>query len=839
MEDIEPQIVDRSREKVFRALAMASILAIFVFSYFDWRSSRTATNQAEQTRRILAANEQVLSAVKDAETSQRGYLLTGQDVYLEPYRRAVRELQHMLDEFSASVATKPRQKQRVSRIRALIGKKLDELRETILLRQQKGVDAALAVVETGAGLALMDQIRSLCGEVSRSEYNDLVEHTNTAAMLANRRRLIVGAGSFVLFILLILAGNAVGRATEESQKLYGKLDESRQQLQTTLVSIGDAVMATDLNGNITFANPVAQSLTGWTETEMSGKPLASTFRIVNEDTRNTVENPVAKVLRGGQVVGLANHTLLLRKDGSEVPIDDSGAPIRDRDGQVAGVVLVFRDITDRRKAERDIERWKQIFDNAGFGMTLLGPDFRFESVNAMYAALHGYTVHEMSGKSLFDVVAPECRESVAGTLRETGEKGHQVYESTHIRKDGSRFFCLVDMTVFRDAAGAEAFRCAYVSDISERRRQQEALRESEERFRSLATALPQLVWSARPEGAVEYVNPLWREYAGWPEDRKPEGEVWAELLHSEDREAYGRGWSESLRAGSQFEIQARFRRSCDGTYRWFLCRAVPVRDAAGRLVRWLGTCTDIDDQVQSAAQLQRANEALRRSNADLEQFAYAASHDLQEPLRMVAIYTQLLREEYRDKLDGPANTYIDFASSGARRMEALLKDLLLYSRVATSQDGASEMASATRALQDALLNLEAAAQRNQATIHYGELPCVRIPEFQLVQLFQNLISNALKYRSATRPVIQVQAARTGGDWQFSIQDNGIGIEPQYLQQIFGVFKRLHGREYEGTGIGLAMCQKIVERNGGRIWVESEAGKGSNFFFTLRACDSAE
>jgi light-regulated signal transduction histidine kinase (bacteriophytochrome) len=233
-----------------------------------------------------------------------------------------------------------------------------------------------------------------------------------------------------------------------------------------------------------------------------------------------------------------------------------------------------------------------------------------------------------------------------------------------------------------------------------------------------------------------------------------------------------------------------------------------------------------------AADLRITNEALQRSNADLEQFAYAASHDLQEPLRMISLYTQLLQEEYAGVLDETARSYVDFAVSGAQRMERLLQDLMAYSRVSAAPPGQIEAADAKVALEAALGNLEAAVRKSGAQFHIGELPSVAAPSVHLVLLFQNLLGNALKYCGGKVPEVWIDAEAEEKFWKFSVKDNGIGIGPQYAKQIFGVFKRLHGAEYEGTGIGLAVCQRIVERTGGRIWLDSTPGEGATFYFTL-------
>ena len=231
-------------------------------------------------------------------------------------------------------------------------------------------------------------------------------------------------------------------------------------------------------------------------------------------------------------------------------------------------------------------------------------------------------------------------------------------------------------------------------------------------------------------------------------------------------------------------------------------------------------------------ELARRVEELARSNAELERFAYVASHDLKEPLRMVTSYTKLLASRYEGKLDQDANDFIAFAVDGASRMEQLIHDLLSYSR-AGERNNMSKFVNCEEALNDALENLKTAMDECRATVTHDPLPTVNGDTTQLIQVFQNLIGNGVKFRSDRSPSIHVSARQQGEEWLFCVQDNGIGIEAQYLDRIFVLFQRLHGREeYPGTGIGLAICKKIVETHGGRIWVESEFGKGSTFCFTL-------
>jgi len=242
---------------------------------------------------------------------------------------------------------------------------------------------------------------------------------------------------------------------------------------------------------------------------------------------------------------------------------------------------------------------------------------------------------------------------------------------------------------------------------------------------------------------------------------------------------------------------------------------------------------DVTERKKMEQQLNSTLADLQRSNAELEQFAYIASHDLQEPLRMIASYIQLIEEDYKEKLDADADQYIAFAVEGAKRMQTLIEDLLAYSRVGTR--GEPLMPTSMKSvLSEAIANLEVAIEESHAVVTHDQLPTVLGDESQLIQLFQNLVGNAIKFKSDDAPAIHVGVEETKDDWVFSVRDNGIGIDMKYAERIFTVFQRLHSREeYAGTGIGLAVVKKIVERHGGRIWVESTPAKGSTFYFTLR------
>jgi PAS domain S-box-containing protein len=382
------------------------------------------------------------------------------------------------------------------------------------------------------------------------------------------------------------------------------------------------------------------------------------------------------------------------------------------------------------------------------------------------------------------------------------------------------------------------------TDITERKQIEEAIKNNEKRFRELIESLPQLFWTCRVDGPCDYLSKQWVDYTGVPEEEQL-GYRWLEQLHPQDRDKTVTDWMEKVKNGNSFDIEFRIRRN-DGIYHWFKTRAVPMRDTEGNISKWFGSNTDFDEIIKAQEQLKAfSNELeikvreldnaitdLKRSNQELEQFAYVASHDLQEPLRMVSSYTQLLERRYKDQLDQDARDFIFFAVDGANRMQHLINDLLDYSRVTTRGKPFVKLDLST-VLGHAIANLQKKVQETGAMIVNDDLPFVYGDEVQLVRVFQNLLDNAMKFRGADPPRINVSAKTFDEKIQISITDNGIGIDKIYSDRVFTIFQRLHTKiEYPGTGIGLAICKRTIERHGGKIWFESEPGKGTTFSFTL-------
>jgi PAS domain S-box-containing protein len=356
----------------------------------------------------------------------------------------------------------------------------------------------------------------------------------------------------------------------------------------------------------------------------------------------------------------------------------------------------------------------------------------------------------------------------------------------------------------------------------DRTRAEQALQESEARFRQLANAMPQIVWTATPEGSLDYCNERWYALTG----HRPAGTAddrWEGILHPEDRQRWRDKWLECVRQGVPCELIYRLYDGQAGAYKWFLGRALPVRDAKGQVLRWYGTCTDIDEH-------KRTENALRRANQDLEQFAYSVSHDLREPLRTITIYSELLQRRFGTTLQSQAQEFLTFMTSAAQRMDALIRGLRTYTSTADSRFDPLQLTDAAEAAREAIANLDLLIAEHHARIDVSGMPEIPMRHHHAVQLFQNLLANGITYhRAGTPPHVSLSAVEHAAAWEILVQDEGIGIAPEYHERIFGLFKRLHtSREFPGTGMGLAICKKILEMYSGTMTVTSVPGSGSTF-----------
>jgi PAS domain S-box-containing protein len=560
----------------------------------------------------------------------------------------------------------------------------------------------------------------------------------------------------------------------------------------------------------------------------------------------------AEVIRKGQSDGILNELRAVTRDMENeerrLLLDRSAAAARRFRqtkaafilGSASGLLIVLgagwilqRDYPLRRSAEAAFleseERFRILVESVqDYAIFTLDPSGKVVSWNAGAERIKGYKADEIIGQnfSRFYLQKDIDQGKPEEDLQIATASGRSETEHWRVRKDGSRFLANIVITAARSSSGTLLGFSEVSRDISERT-------ETEAKYRGLLEAAPDAMVVVNQNGEIILLNVQAEKQFGYRRDELvgqkvksiiPEG--FAERLLSDGLRSVDDALAQQIGTG----IELTGRRKDGGGFPIEIMLS-PLESAQGILVT--AAIRDITERKRSEEHLIKAVDELKRSNDELQQFAYVASHDLQEPLRMVASYTQLLAQRYKGRLDSDADEFIAFAVDGSNRMQGLIKDLLAYSRAGANGKALREISS-ENALKEALTNLRATIEESGAVVTHDSLPAIITDDTQLAQVFQNLIGNAIKYRSAQVPHVHISATKTGGnEWIFSVRDNGLGIDPQYFERIFILFQRLHGREeFKGTGIGLAICKKTLERLGGRIWVESQPEKGSTFCFAL-------
>ncbi len=526
------------------------------------------------------------------------------------------------------------------------------------------------------------------------------------------------------------------------------------------------------------------------------------------------------------------------------------------------VALLFTDITERRKADDAIRRseanLRNVLLQAPVAMAILrGPQFIVELANDDMYELWGRGKEELLGRSIFEGL-PEVRsqgyEELLTNVYTTGERFTALGIPVTLPRDNAIETVYINLLyeAFREADGTISGVMAVAADVTEQVMARLRVEESNKELQFAIDVMPQMVWVTKPDGYHDLYNRQWYDYTGMSHE-ETKGEGWNSVLHPDDLQRTQKVWQRSLETGEPYQIEYRLKRY-DGAYRWFLGRALPLRDEESNILKWFGTCTDVDDQRRAAEIMEQKvaerTMELKNANDQLKQFAYSASHDLQEPLRKISFFLDRLIHNIGSELSGDNQAIVQRIQHTTGRMRSLIEDLLAYSNTTLGATGFREV-SLTDAVQDVLDDMEATIIEKGARITLHELPIIHGDERQLRQLFQNLISNAVKYhRKGVAPQIAITSnivqrsdveanipleLRDKSYHLIEVKDNGIGFDPDDAERIFRLFQRLHGKaEYEGSGVGLAIVQKVVENHEGYIWAESAPGKGASFKILLPA-----
>jgi PAS domain S-box-containing protein len=646
---------------------------------------------------------------------------------------------------------------------------------------------------------------------------------------------LIGLLPYLVTCSLIIAfGEAVRRAEQRA-------NEQRELLQITLHSIGDAVITTDVEGRVTSMNAVAESLTGWTKSDGVGRPLDAVFRIISADTRHPVENPVGRALRDGVVVGLANHTLLIRKDGSECPIDDSAAPIRDESGTVSGCVLIFRDVTAHRRAER--ERVSQLLttsllasiiessDDAIIGKSL---DGIIQSWNAAAERLFGYTAAQAVGRHISLVIPPDRldeEDHIIASLKAGQRIEH--FETERVRSDGHRITVSLTISPIKDDAGTVVGASKIVRDVSDRKRA-EAERE---KFVTLVESSTDFIGMCDLRGVPFFVNRAGLEMVGLDDMEAARSVPVQSFFFPEDQARIMQEFFPLVLEKGHGEIEVRFRHFKTGAAIWMAYKVLTLPDVAGRPIAFATVSQDVTERKRLEDNLIRLAADLSEADRRKNEFLAMLAHELRNPLAPISNTVQALH------LGGGDADTLRSASQMLQRqvgqMSRLVDDLLDMSRITRGKielrKGRVELApiiqqavEAVRALYRSL-DHELTVTLPPRPVHLDADPA------RLAQVVGNLLSNAGKFTDKGGHV-WLTVEEHGTQAVIRVRDNGIGIAAEHHPRLFEMFAQVDTsleRSRDGLGIGLTLVKTLVELHGGTVDVRSDGpGRGSEFTVRL-------
>lgn len=748
------------------SLASAVLVSINALSFWSFKNHREIANWVAHTHEVRRNIESTLANMSEAETGERGYLITGDKDYLNVYFNGVNSINQQIQKLYNLTADNLHQQRRLHTLKPLITQRLTVLSQMIKLRQDQGFEAARVRIKTSQGKESMARIRQVLLDMEDEESRLLKQRLNKQQAAVRTQNIIFSTGILFNLVVFYWLYHAICREMQGRKQAQEALQNVNEQLE---LRVKERTAALEEANRTLSAEIIAHQ-----QAEVALQESYDLLRTVIDASPHPI---FVKDLQGRYVFMNVAGASRFNKSVEEILGQDSS-------------MLFPPEVCAKFQADE-----QRVF-TTGQAETIeetipIGSEWRiyFTTTNIYY---------DSEGK----------RKGIVGFARDIT---HFKQAQEKLRQANEELEQRVQLrTVQLEKANA-------------------ALTETEARLRLFIENVPLAV--AMFDREMRYLATSQR----WQQDYRLGEQDMIGRSHYEVFPEIADRWKaihQRCLAGVTAKFEENYFSCPNSPLIWERREIYPWRDGAGEIGGIVVFTENITQRKEAEEKLKAANAELARSNTELEQFAYVASHDLREPLRKIKSYTELLAEDYQSQLDTKADKYMAYITDGAERMQALIADLLTYSRVGKGEL-TKEPVSLESVVNRILTDLSLAITENNARITFELLPTIDANFHQMVQLFQNLITNALKFRSVAPPEILIQAELKQGQWLFSVKDNGIGIKPQYLERIFVIFQRLHSRDkYPGTGIGLAICRKIVERHGGQIWVDSEERIGTTFYFTF-------
>jgi PAS domain S-box-containing protein len=637
----------------------------------------------------------------------------------------------------------------------------------------------------------------------------------------------------------------VGSTRDISARIQAQdaLRHSEEMLRLITNLVPHGIFAKDSTGRHIFVNPALAKMARLSVEEMLGKDdfelvanraQAESYR---EHDRLVIQSGTMMLIAEEPRTDLSGHTRYLQTIKLPFAISKTSDP---------GVLGVCTDITDQREMKKLLEesegRYRALVEWSPESIIVQREGKVIYTNPATLRMMGAKSEQDLVGRSSLDLIHPDFRERARKRYSGSSKVDYilPMTEETLIKLDGTAIEVEVQgISIFYDG---ESALYGSMRDITDRKRLEASLKDSELKFRTMVNCIPQLAWMARPDGYIFWFNQPWYEYTGTtPEE--VEGWGWQSVYDPSVLTTVIENWQGVINAGQPFEMEFPLR-GANGKFRSFLTRVQPLTDGLGQVLQWFGTSTDVDELKQAEARIQQANNELEHrvnirtaelqaANKEMEAFSYSVSHDLRAPLRAVNGFAGIILNEFGPQMPADAMRYLERIRSGAQRMGELIDDLLAFSRLSRQTMRRGDVDS-VKLVQDVLDELAPQRDGRRIELCIGKLPACHGDAALLKQVWVNLISNAIKYTGGREAaVIEIGSERHNDENVFFVRDNGTGFNMKYSSKLFGVFQRLHRAEdFEGTGVGLAIAQQIVNRHGGRIWADASEGRGATFFFTL-------